>query len=159
MSSMQRIKAVRLKLPEEIAKLKFRNEEYNCDEDLQEYLDRPEFSELVGWKTPGKFMKNYGGDLIRDENGEYQSKHEDYIDIILFEEDELDCDEYVKSRMLTENELNKYKPKFEHFFSQVKLPFPEISKYTLRVVEYAYYNGCDAPCCFDVTVDKFYQEV
>lgn len=159
MSEMERVKAVRLKLPEEIAKLKFRNEKFDCNDDLLEYLDRPEFSELVDWKTPGKFMKNYGGDLIKDENGDYQSKHEDYIDIILDDEWDVGYDEYVKARMLTENELNKYIPKFKDFFNQVHLPCPEISKDTLRVVEFVYYNGCDAPCCFDVTEDKFYQEV
>jgi hypothetical protein len=156
---MERIKAVRLKLPEEIAKLKFRNEKYDCDDDLAEYLDRPEFSELTGWKKPGKFMKNYGGDLFRDENGELQSKHEDYIDIILEDDWDVGCDELIRARWLTENELNKYVPMFKDFFSRANLPVPEISKDTLRVVEYVYYNGCDAPCCFDVTVDKFYQEV
>lgn len=158
MSSMEKVRAVRLRLPESIAKLKFKNEEYDCDDDLQEYLDRIEFGELVAWKQAGTFMYRYGANLIKV-NGDWQSKHEYYIDITLYDKDELDCEEYTKSRMLTETELNKYIPKFEHFFSQVKLPFPEISKYTLRVVEYAYYNGCDSPCCFDVTVDKFYQEV
>ena len=158
MSSMAKIKAVRLRLPEAIAKLRFKNDKYDWEDDLSEYLDRPEFSDLVGWKQVGKFMSNYGGDLIKDENGEYKSKEEYYIDIIL-EDEYVDCGEYVKSRMLTENELNKYIPKFQDFFIRVKLPFPEISKYTLRVVEYVYYNGSDAPCCFDVTVDDFYQEV
>jgi len=159
MSSMERIKAVRLKLPEEIAKLKFRNEKYDCDDDLGEYLDRPEFSELIGWKKPGKFMSSYGGELIRDEAGNLKSKHEYYIDMILEDEWDTDKGEYTKARVLTENELKKYIPRFQTFFSQVKLPFPEISKYTLRVVEFVYYNGCDAPCCFDTTLDNFYQEV
>lgn len=159
MSSMEKVKAVRLILPDEIAKLKFRNEKYDCYDDLQEYLDRPEFSELVGWKNPGKFMASYGASLIKDEQGKYQSKHEYYIDIVLADDDDLDFGEYTKSRLLTENELNKYIPKFQSFFSQVKLPCPTINKDTLRVVEFVYYNGCDAPCCFDVTVDKFYNEV
>jgi len=159
MSSMEKVNAVRLRLPESIAKLKFRNEKYDCDDDLGEYLDRPEFSELVGWKKPGLFMYRYGGDLIKDENGNYQSKHEYYIDIVLADDDDLDFGEYTKARLLTENELNKYIPKFQSFFKQVNLPCPELSKDTLRVVEFVYYNGCDAPCCFDVTVDKFYQEV
>jgi hypothetical protein len=158
MSEMERVKAVRLRLPEEIAKLKFRNEKYDCEDDLQEYLDRPEFSEFIGWKKPGLFMARYGGDLIKDENGNYQSKHEYYIDIVLADDD-TNYDEYTKSRMLTENELEKYIPKFKTFFDLVKLPCPPINKDTLRVVEFVYYNGCDAPCCFDITVDKFYQEV
>ena len=31
MSEMERIKAVRLRLPEEISSMKFRNEKYDCD--------------------------------------------------------------------------------------------------------------------------------
>ena len=159
MSEMERIKAVRLKLPEEIANLKFRNEKYDCDDDLAEYLDRPEFSDLTGWKKPGKFMKSYGGDLIRDENGELQSKHEDYLDIVLEDDWDTTFGEYVRSRWLTQDELGKYVPLFKDFFSRTNLPVPEINKDTLRVVEYVYYNGCDAPCCFDVTIDRFYLEV
>lgn len=159
MSSMEKVKAVRLRLPEVIAKLKFKNEKYDCEDDLFDYLDRPEFSEFIGWKKPGLFMARYGGDLIKDENGNYQSKHEYYIDIILEDEWDTDQGEYTKARQLTENELNKYIPKFQTFFNQVKLPCPPINKDTLRVVEFVYYNGCDAPCCFDVTVDDFYQEV
>ena len=159
MSAMERVKAVRLRIPEEIANLKFKNEKYMCDDDLAEYLDRPEFNELVDWKKAGKFMHNYGADLFRDENGKWQSKDEDYIDIILDSKWDTSDEEYTKARFLTENELNKYIPKFKDFFEQVKLPCPEISKDTLRVVEYNYYNGSDAPCCFDITIDQFYQEV
>ena len=40
MSSMERMKAVRLRLPEAIAKLKFRNEKFDCDDTNQYYTFR-----------------------------------------------------------------------------------------------------------------------
>lgn len=160
MSEMERIKAVRLRLPEEISSMKFRNEKYDCDDDLEEYLDRPEFEDIIGWKKVGKFKYSYGASLTRDENGKFKSIHEYYIDFILDSESD-NTGEFVKSRELTQNELNKYIPKFIDFFCQVKLSYvkPEVSKDTLRVVEFGYYNGCDAPCCFDTTTDPFYDEV
>lgn len=155
MSSMERIKAVRLRLPETIAKLKFKNEKFDCDDDLTEYLYRPEFSDIVAWKEVGKFRVSYGASIIDDEPG-YIS--EDYIDFLLDKSYD-DSNEFVKSRCLTDNELSKYIPKFKNFFEKTGLPKPEISVCTLRVVEYCYYNGSDAPCCFDESTDPFYNEV
>ena len=157
MSEMERLRAVRLRLPKEISSMKFKRDDGLCDDDLQEYLDRPEFSNIVDWKKPGKFMKNYGASLIKV-NGDWQSLHEDYIDVIL-DRGWDEAGEFTKSRELTDNELVKYIPKFRAFFEAVKLPCPELSKETIRVVEYCYYNGCDAPVCFDTTTDPFYNEV
>lgn len=157
MSEMERIKAVRLRLPNEISSMKFRNEKYDCDDDIQEYLDRPEFSDIIDWKKPGKFMSSYGASLIKV-NGDWQSLHEYYIDFLL-DRGWDDAGDFTKSRELTDNELVKYIPKFKAFFEAVKLPCPELSKETIRVVEYCYYNGSDAPVCFDTTTDPFYDEV
>ena len=157
MSEMERLRAVRLRLPKEISSMKFKRDDGLSDDDLQEYLDRPEFSDIVDWKKPGKFMKNYGASLIKV-NGDWQSLHEDYIDIIL-DRGWDDVGDFTKSRELSDNELVKYIPKFKAFFETVKLPCPELSKETIRVVEYCYYNGSDAPVCFDTTTDPFYNEV
>ena len=157
MSEMERIKAVRLRLPSEISSMKFRNEKYDCDDDLEEYLDRPEFSDIIAWKQVGKFMPSYGASLVKV-NGEYKSLHEYYIDIIL-DRGYDEMGDFTKSRELTDTELVKYVPKFKAFFETVKLPCPELSKETIRVVEFCYYNGSDAPVCFDTTTDPFYIEV
>ena len=155
MSCMEKLKAVRLRLPETIANLKFKNEKYDCDDDLSDYMERREFNDLVAWKEIGKFRLSYGCNLVREE---LRYIHEDYIDFLL--DVDYNCyDEFVKSRKLNENELNKYIPKFSDFFDKVKLPKPEISTNTSGVVEYCYYTGCDAPCCFDETTDPFYDEI
>lgn len=155
MSEMEKLKAVRLRLPKAIANLKFRNEKFDCDDDLSNYLEQPEFSDLVAWKTIGKFRLSYGANVVKEDPGYI---HEDYIDFLL--DVDYDCyDEFVKSRRLTENELNKYIPKFSELFDRVGLPKPEINSDTLRLVEYCYYTGCDAPCCFDETTDPFYEEI
>lgn len=152
---MEKLKAVRLRLPETIANLKFRNEKFDCDDNLTEYLYRPEFSDIVMWKGVGNFRISYGADMIDEYPG---SISEYYIDFLL-DVSYNDSDEFIRSRRLTDNELKKYIPKFSNFFDQVKLPKPEINSDTLRVVEFCYYNGCDAPCCFDETTDPFYEEV
>ncbi len=157
MSEMERLRAVRLRLPKEISSMKFKRDDGLCDDDLQEYLDRPEFSDTVDWKKTGKFMKNYGVGYVKV-NGDWKSIHEDYIDIIL-DRGWDEAGEFTKSRELSDNELVKYIPKFKAFFEAVNLPCPELSKETIRVVEYCYYNGSDAPVCFDTTTDPFYDEV
>ena len=76
---------------------------------------------------------------------------EDYIDYVL--EYEWDADgEYGKTRALYESEKAKYKP----VFSQID---PDINMDYVRLVEFCWYNGTEAPDYYDDTHDSFYDEV
>ena len=74
-----------------------------------------------------------------------------FIDYVL--EYKYDCDgEYGKIRELYESE----KEKFRHVFQQLD---PDINMDYVRLVEFCWYNGCEAPCYYDLKDDPFYKEL
>ena len=76
---------------------------------------------------------------------------ENYIDYVL--EYEWDADgEYGKTRALYESEKMKYEP----IFKQLD---PDINMDWVRLVEFCWYNACEAPNYYDETRDSFYEEV
>ena len=74
-----------------------------------------------------------------------------FIDFVL----DYECDadgEYGKTRSLTENEKRKYISMFQKIDPEVNMDF-------VRLVEFCYYNGCEAPDYYDHMNDPFYDEV
>ena len=60
--------------------------------------------------------------------------------------------EYGKTRALTEREKAKYRP----FFQKIN---PDVDMDFVRLVEFCWYNCCEAPDYYDETKDSFYDEV
>lgn len=76
---------------------------------------------------------------------------ENYIDYVL--EYEWDADgEYGKTRALYDSEKKKYEPIFQKID-------PNINMNYVRLVEFCWYNGCEAPDYYDDEHDSFYDEV
>lgn len=73
-----------------------------------------------------------------------------YIDLVLLRE--FDCDgEYGKTRALTKNEQEKYRPVWEQII-------PDIDMNRVRLVEFCWYNATEAPNYYDEVDDPFYTE-
>ena len=66
---------------------------------------------------------------------------------------EYDADgEYGKTRALTENEKRKYLPVFQKIDPNINMDF-------VRLVDFCWYNGCEADDYYDHMNDPFYDEV
>ena len=76
---------------------------------------------------------------------------EPFVDYVL--EHEYDCDgDYGKVRELYESEKEKFRPVFQKID-------PDINMDYVRLVEFCWYNGCDAPNYYDPQEDPFYKEL
>lgn len=74
-----------------------------------------------------------------------------FVDYVL--EHEYGADgEYGKTRALTDREKEKYRP----FFQKIN---PDVDMDFVRLVEFCWYNCCEAPDYYDETKDRFYDEV
>ena len=76
---------------------------------------------------------------------------ESFIDYVL-ERDWYADGEYGKTRALTDNEKEKYRP----MFAQID---PDVNMDYVRLVDFCWYNCCEAPDYYDDTNDSFYDEV
>ena len=113
---------------------KFPNEDVM--DDLNFYIESA-LPNLFDYATVGKFQ--------------IAPTEENYIDYVL--EYEWDADgEYGKTRALYESEKTKYEP----IFRQLD---PDIDMNWVRLVEFCWYNGTEAPDYYDDTKDSFYDEV
>ena len=130
MSTYVRVKALRI--PLEKLHWDFVDELDDWEYDLKE-----KFPGLFEYGTEGKFQ------LAPTESA--------FVDFVL--EREWDADgEYGKTRSLTEREKAKYLPEFQKIA-------PNVNMDDVRLVEFCWYNCCEAPDYYDETVDPFYQEV
>lgn len=76
---------------------------------------------------------------------------EPFIDYVL--DYEYDCDgEYGKVRELYDSEKEKFRPVFQKID-------PDINMDYVRLVEFCWYNGCEAPNYYDPQEDPFYKEI
>lgn len=77
-----------------------------------------------------------------------------FLDYILKNEYGSEAGDYGKVRELSEREKEKYKAKFEKYIQ-------DFDANKLRLVEYCFYNGCEAPSYYnDETYhDSFFDEV
>lgn len=106
------------------------------EDDTAWYLEY-EFPDLFDYGTVGKFQ--------------VAPTEEPFFDYVL--EYEWDADgEYGKTRELTNNEKRKYLPVFQKID-------PSINMDWVRLVEFCWYNGTEAPDYYYHTNDPFYDEV
>lgn len=107
----------------------------DCD-DWNEYME-DEYPEIFGYAEKDKFQ--------------FSPTTETYIDYVL--EREYDADgEYGRTRALSEREKAKYLSVFQKLDPDVNMDY-------VRLVEFCWYNCCEAPDYYDETKDAFYEEV
>ena len=105
-------------------------------DDLSYYLEKV-FHGLFDYSTRNKFQLS--------------PTREPFIDYVL--ESEWDCDgSYGKVRELYDSEKEKFRPIFQQLDPEVNMDF-------VRLVEYCWYNGSEAPSYYDPTEDPFYKEL
>ena len=76
---------------------------------------------------------------------------ERFIDYVL--DYEYDCDgDYGKVRELYDSEKEKFRPVFQKID-------PDINMDYVRLVEFCWYNGCEAPSYYEPMDDAFYKEL
>lgn len=63
-----------------------------------------------------------------------------------------DCEEFGRVRDLSDKEKAKYGPLFQELYEGFDLD-------KIRLVEFCWYNCCEAPDYYDMTKDSFYDEV
>ena len=108
----------------------------DCEYDEMEEIENQNRS-LFGYGDVGKFQ--------------IAPTEESYIDYVL--EYEWDADgEYGKTRALYPREQEKYRPIWQQI-----LPNIDMSK--VRLVEFCWYNCCEAPDYYDDENDDFYKEI
>ena len=95
------------------------------------------FPNLWGWGDEGKFQ--------------FAPTETAYIDYVLDYEYGSEGD-WGKVRELYDSEKTKYAPIFARIIENLDMN-------DVRLVEYSYWNACDAPDYFDITQDKFYDPV
>ena len=108
----------------------------NHEDDFSWYLESA-LPDVFDYATVGKFQ--------------IAPTEENYIDYVL--EYEWDADgEYGKTRALYDNEKKKYEPIFQKIDPNINMDY-------VRLVEFCWYNGCEAPDYYDDTKDSFYEEI
>lgn len=76
---------------------------------------------------------------------------EPFIDYVL--DYEYDCDgDYGKIRELYDSEKEKFAPMFHKIDPDMNMDY-------VRLVEFCWYNGCEAPDYYDLQQDPFYKEL
>lgn len=106
------------------------------EDDFTWYLES-EFPDLFDYGAVGKFQ--------------VAPTEEPFFDYVL--EYEWDADgEYGKTRALTGNEKRKYLPVFQKIDPSINMDY-------VRLVEFCWYNGTEAPDYYDHMNDSFYDEV
>lgn len=83
-----------------------------------------------------------------------QGKCNYYIDYVLEYEYDAGCGDFGRSRKLYPQEAVKYGKIFEQVLGECG---PQLEN--LKLVEFCFYNGCDAPDYFDETDDPFFKGV
>ena len=105
--------------------------------------------EDIHWAAEHKFPNLF--DYARIGKFQIAPTVTDYVDYVL--DYEYDADgEYGKTRALYECEKDKYRP----IFQQID---PNVLMNDVRLVEFCWYNGCEAPDYYDEVNDPFYDPV
>lgn len=122
-----------LRIPYEKTGLQYRFADPGAAE---EYLEE-NFADLFDYAEVGKFQ--------------FAPTDSPYIDFVVEYESDADG-EFGKVRELYSSEFNKY----SRVFAQI-MPDAEFS--AIRVVEFCWYNCCEAPDYYDYEKDSFYNEI
>ena len=112
---------------------------YLTDEDLDDlgYALEEKFPDIFGYGDIGKFQ--------------LAPTYTNFIDYVI--EYEYDANgEYGKTRALYPSEKEKYLPVFQKLDKNVNMD-------NVRLVEYCWYNGCEAPDYYGTINDPFYDEI
>ena len=104
---------------------------------LEELEVKDKFPNLFGNSDVGMF--------------EIAPTEEAFIDYVLFHSYGEECDDWGRTRELTEKELSRYIPIFQQIL-------PTVRKEQLRYVDYCFYNCTEAPDYFDEQ-DDFFDEI
>lgn len=113
---------------------KYPNEDH--EDDFSFYLEQA-LPDVFDYATVGKFQTS--------------PTERPFFDYVL--DYEYDADgEYGKTRALTENEKRKYLPVFQKIDPNINMDF-------VRLVEFCWYNVCEADDYYDHMNDPFYDEV
>ena len=127
-----------------------------------ERIDMNYIKGIVAQKFPNEnyeddfywFLESAFGDIFDcGEVGKFQTAptEERFIDYVLeYEWDSIG--EYGKTRTLTEKEKEKYAPIFQQIDPNINMDY-------VRLVEFCWYNGTEAPSYYDDKKDSFYDEV
>lgn len=113
---------------------KFPNEDH--DDDFSFYLEQA-MPDVFDYATIGKFQTS--------------PTERPFFDYVLDYEYDA-CGEYGKTRALTDNEKKKYLSVFQKIDPQINMDF-------VRLVEFCWYNGCEADDYYEEANDEFYNEV
>lgn len=109
---------------------------FSDPDEARDYLEE-NFAELFDYAEVGKFQ--------------FAPTESQFIDFVV--EYEYDANgEFGKVRELYQSEYNKY----SRVFAQI-MPDAEFS--AIRVVEFCWYNCCEAPDYYDYEKDDFYNEI
>lgn len=115
-------------------------EEKFPDEDIMDdlgYYIENAFPDLFDYGTKNKFQ--------------LAPTEEEFIDYVL--DREWDCDgDYGKVRDLYESEKEKFKPIFQQLDLDINMDY-------VRLVEFCWYNGSEAPDYYEIADDPFYKEL
>lgn len=111
-------------------------DEEDIDDDFSYYLEKT-FPELFDYATEGKFQ--------------FAPTEDSFMDYVL--EYEYDCDgEYGKTRELYPEEIEYFKPVFQKLDANVDMTH-------VRLVEFCWYNGTEAPSYYGPEDDPFYKSI
>lgn len=108
----------------------------NYEDDFSWYLESA-LPDVFNYGTVGKFQT--------------APTKEAYIDYVIDREYDADG-KYGKTRALYDSEKKKYTAIFQKIDPDINMDF-------VRLVEFCWYNGCEAPSYYDDTHDSFYDEV
>lgn len=100
--------------------------------------DNKKYKDLLGYAQPNRFQ------VAPTDKG--------FIDYVLLNKYSEGSDDWGKTRELTEKEKDKYRPLFQKII-------PDVDMDKARLVDYCWYNCCEAPNYYEITTDSFYDEV
>ena len=123
-----------LRVPMEHVDIHYIAQKY--EDDFALYLEK-EFPNIFNYATVGMFQ--------------IAPTEKPFFDYVLDYEYNADG-EYGKTRALTDNEKRKYLPVFQKID-------PSINMDWVRLVDFCWYNGTEAPSYYDHMNDPFYDEV
>lgn len=109
----------------------------NDFERVRDYFE-DEYPDLFDYSTPGKFQ--------------FAPTEGEYIDYVVEVDRDAYDGEYGKIRDLYPSEQEKAYKLFEQIM-------PNADMSAIRVVEYCWYNCCEAPDYYDYSDDDFYKEI
>lgn len=107
----------------------------------------------MSWLLEKKFPNEFEYATV----GKFQMSptEDEFIDFVLENEWDSCCEEFGKVRDLDDIE----KENFLHVFQRLNPDFTLENMDNVKVVEFCWYNGCEAPNYYNVEDDDFYKEI